>query len=142
VVAQVQVAEQVFERGRLFWVRPVQQIWVMYDDGTGRGAWTQYPDLFQDGEAESDPNIIPPPERYQPTRGFGKLWRGNPDIRNALGYGITPEFGYVSTYEYHAGGQVGADGLWQNGPGYHILYSLYNERFQFNESDGTWQKIQ
>lgn len=138
---QIQVAEQVFERGRLFWIEPRKQIWVIFDNGQGSGKWSVYEDTFADGEPESDPSIVPPPEQYQPTRGFGKLWRNNPDIKNNLGFGITPEFGYVSNYEYHPGGALDAQGVWQPGPGFHILFSLYNEKFQFNETDGSWQKL-
>ncbi|MEZ4666763.1 MAG: hypothetical protein R3E39_02380 [Anaerolineae bacterium] len=139
---QIQVAEQVFEHGRLFWIQPRQQIWVMFDDGQGSGQWSVYEDTFVDGEPESDPSIVPPPDRYQPTRGFGKLWRNNTDIQNRLGFAITPEFGYVSNYEYHPGGALDAQGVWQPGPGFHIMFSLYNEKFQFNETDGRWQKLQ
>lgn len=139
---QIQVAEQVFEHGRLFWIQPRAQIWVMFDSGAGSGQWSVYEDSFADGEPESDPSIVPPPDQYQPTRGFGKLWRNNPDIKSKLGFGITPEFGYVSNYEYHPGGALDAQGVWQPGPGYHIMFSLYNEKFQFNETDGTWQKLQ
>ncbi len=139
---QIQVAEQVFERGRMFWIQPVEQIWVLIDNGSGSGPWMVFPDNFADGEMESDPSIVPPAGQFQPTRGFGKLWRENQEVRNPLGFGLTPEFGYVSSYEYHPGGQVNAQGQWQSAPGYHILYSLYNEKFQFNEIDGTWQKLQ
>lgn len=139
---QIQVAEQVFEHGRLFWIQPRAQIWVMFDPGVGSGQWSVYEDSFVDGEPESDPSIVPPPDQFQPTRGFGKLWRSNPDIKSKLGFGITPEFGYVSNYEYHPGGTIDAQGQWQPGPGFHILFSLYNEKFQFNETDGTWQKLQ
>jgi len=139
---QIQVAEQVFEHGRMFWIQPREQIWILFDDGQGKGVWSVYEDTFQDGEPESDPSIVPPADKYQPLRGFGKLWRETPDIMNRLGFGVTPEFGYVSNYEYHPGGQLNSSGIWEAGPGYHILFSLYNEKFQFNETDGTWQKIQ
>jgi hypothetical protein len=139
---QIQVAEQVFEHGRLFWIEPRKQIWVIFDSGQGSGQWSVYDDTFADGEPESDPGIVPPPEQYQPTRGFGKLWRNNLDIKNKLGFGITPEFGYVSNYEYHPGGAFDTQGVWQPGPGFHILFSLYSEKFQFNETDGSWQKLQ
>lgn len=143
VLGQIQVAEQVFENGRMFWVQPTQQIWVMFnEDGDAtRGDWVQFEDTFQEGEPESDPTITVPEGRYQPTRGFGKLWRSSPEIRERLGFGLTSEFGYVSSYEYHAGGSIGPDGQWQSGPGYHILFSLYNEQFRFNEADGTWVKL-
>lgn len=139
---QIQVAEQVFEHGRMFWIQPRNQIWVIVDQGQGSGKWLVYDDTFKDGDPESDPSIIPPEGMYQPERGFGKLWRGTPEIHDSLGFGLTPEFGYVSNYEYHAGGQLNSQNQWEPGPGFHILFSLYNEKFQFNETDGTWQKIQ
>jgi hypothetical protein len=136
--AQINVAEQVFEGGRMLWIQPTRQIWVLVVTGTGQGRWAVYEDTFQEGEPESDPSITPPADRLQPTRGFGKLWRENPEVREALGWAVTPEFGYVSPYEYHPGGEI-VDGEYVPGPGYHILYSLYGERFRFNESDGTWE---
>jgi preprotein translocase subunit SecD len=135
--AQINVAEQVFEGGRMLWIQPTDQIWVMIVTATGRGRWVVYEDTFEEGDPEFDPAIVPPAERYQPMRGFGKLWRDNPAVREALGWATTPEFGYVSPYEYHPGGEV-VDGAHIPGPGYHILYSLYGEQFRFNETDGTW----
>lgn len=139
VAAQISMAEQLFEGGRMFWLQPTGQIWVLHVTGEGRGAWTIYPDTFVDGEPESDPSLTPPAGLLQPDRGFGKLWREVPAVRDALGWAVTPEFGYTSAYEYHAGGTVDASGVYTPGPGYHILYSLYGERFRFNEADGTWQ---
>ena len=140
-LGQIQVAEEVFEHGRMFWIQPQEQIWVMYDNGQGTGQWQVYENSYKDGEPETDPSIVPPDGKYQPVRGFGKLWREHPEIKDKLGFGITPEFGYVSNYEYHPGGQVDAQGKWVPGTGYHILFSLYNEKFQFNEVDGTWKKL-
>lgn len=140
VFNRIQVAEQVFEHGRMFWVQPRQQIWVMIESGPGKGTWQVYEDTFVDGEAETDPSMTPPPNMFQPERGFGKLWRTNQAVRDTLGWALTPEFGYVSNYEYHYGGTVDAQNQYVAGPGYQVLFSLYNERFQFNEADGTWQK--
>lgn len=139
VVAQISVAEQLFEGGRMFWLQPTGQVWVLQVTGEGRGQWTIYPDTWVDGDPVSDPSIVAPDGMLQPERGFGRLWRDVPAVRDALGWGVTPEFGYTSNYEYHAGGAVGADGTYAPGPGYHILYSLYGERFRLNEADGTWQ---
>lgn len=132
VISQIQVAEQVFEKGRMFWLQPVDQIWVLVVTREGGGDWSVYQDTFEDGEPESDPSIVPPNGFQQPERGFGKLWRENPDVREALGWAITPEFGYVTRYEYHRIAPERADG-------YHLLTSLYEEGFRFNEADSTWQ---
>jgi hypothetical protein len=140
-VGQVQVAEQPFEHGRMFWIQPRTEIWVLVVTGEGRGRWTVYQDTFADGQIEFDPDIVPPGDnQYQPHRGFGKLWRENAEVRNALGWAVTPdEFGYISRYEYYPGGVVDSAGVYVPGPGYHILFSLYEEAFRFNEVDMTWQ---
>ena len=123
----------------MFWVDPIQQIWVLHITGEGRGTWSVYEDTYVDGEPETDPSLVPPEGRYQPERGFGKLWRESGNLREELGWGVTPEFGYVSRYEYHAGGEIDANGQYVAGPGYHIVFSLVGELFRFNEADGTWQ---
>ena len=117
------------------------QMWVLIVTGEGHGTWSIYDDTFVEGDAESDPSMAPPADDlFQPSRGFGKLWRENAEVRTALGWAVTPdEFGYISRYEYHPGGAVAADGSYQAGPGYHILFSLYEEAFRFNEADQTWQ---
>lgn len=140
VDAEVQVAEQVFESGRMFWVQPVNQIWVMELTGEGSGQWFVYQDTFEEGE-----EIVIPPEQqpqeaglYLPERGFGKLWAENPDVRQMLGYGTTPEFGYVSRYRYIPGIEVINDAC-EAAPGVHVLFSLDSEEFRFFEEAGTWR---
>jgi hypothetical protein len=146
VFADVQLAEQVFEHGRMFWIRHNRQIWVMQasaEDPNG-GDWFCYYDTFEDGQPEVDPSLIPPDGMYQPRRGFGKLWRNHPEIRERLGWGITPEFELTSKYTYIAGGVVD-NGQYLPGPGEHRLTTLYNESISFYEGDirgdcqgGTW----
>jgi hypothetical protein len=139
VFAQIQVAEQLFEHGRMFWLQPTQEIWVLIITSEGRGNWLVYEDSFVEGEPESDPSIVAPDGMLQPERGFGKLWREVEQVREELGWAVTPEFGYVSRYEFHSGGTIDEGGNFVRGFGYHILYSLYGERFRFNEQDSTWQ---
>jgi hypothetical protein len=137
-ISQIQVAEQIFEHGRMYWLQPTSQIWVLVVEEEGNGTWKVYNDTFEEGDPESDPTLVAPTELLQPMRGFGKLWRETPEVREALGWAVTPEFGYVSNYEYHPGGEV-VNGEYVRGPGYHVLFSLYDEAFRFNEADGTWQ---
>lgn len=133
-ITQIQVAEQVFENGRMFWLQPTGQIWVMIVTSEGRGDWQIYEDNFVEGEPEFDPELVAPEGMEQPMRGFGKLWRESPGLREALGWAITPEFGFVTRYEYHPGGTITAPE-----PGYHVLLSLYEEAFRFNERNQTWR---
>lgn len=142
VEGQIYVAEQRFEEGRMFWLQPVDQIWVMTIDKDNHGVWSVYENTFFDGEEEVDPSIIPPEGLYQPVRGFGNLWRDNPDIREALGWALEPELGHTTRYEYHAGGKVvdtNGTPTYEPGPGYHIVESIYGDVFRFNEGSWTWQ---
>jgi hypothetical protein len=136
VRASVQVAEQLFEGGRMFWLQPTQQIWVLTITGEARGNWSVYEDNYTEGvDSASDSSIVPPDGRLQPERGFGKLWRESVEVREALGWAVTPEFGYISDYAYVVNGTDEAGEF----VGYHVLFSLYGEQFRFNEIDGTWQ---
>ncbi len=148
-VAQVQIAEQVFEHGRMFWIRHTRQIWVMVNvpaDNEYSGDWFCYNDTFQEGEPEIDEKLVPPEGAYQPRRGFGKLWRAHSDLKEALGWALTPEFELTSTYVYIAGGYM-QGGQYVPAPGEHRLTTLYNENISFFEQDirgdclgGTWRK--
>ncbi|NDJ78508.1 MAG: hypothetical protein GYB65_19840 [Chloroflexi bacterium] len=152
-VAQVQMAEQVFEHGRMFWFRHNRQIWVMQanTDDPNSGNWFCYFDTFEEGQAEFDPDLIPPTDTteqlYQPRRGFGKLWRENAQIQNGLGWATTPEFELTSDYVYVPGGQM-AGTTFTAGPGTHHLRTLDYEEVLFYEVDrrgdcmgGTWRLI-
>lgn len=138
VVGQVFVADQVFEGGRMFWVQPVNQIWVL-TFRTGVNAWQVYQDTYEDGMPDRDPAIVPPTGFYQPERGFGKLWRENPAIRDALGWATTEELGYNTRYEYHAGGFVDENNVYVPASGYHVLENLIREEFRFIEGAWTWE---
>mgnify|MGYP001463996663 CR=1 FL=1 len=137
---RIQVAEQLFENGRMFWLEPNREIWVLIVTGEGRGAWTVYQDTWTEGvDPESDETIIPPDGMLQPVRGFGTLWRTVPNLREDLGWAVSQEFGYLSDYQYVPGGTLDGAGVYTPGPGYHVVYSLYGEQFRFNEVDSTWQ---
>jgi len=149
VEGQIYVAEQRFEDGWMFWLQPVGQLWVLTveededDDEETERIWSVYEDTFVEGEAEIDPEIVPPEGLYQPERGFGKLWRENPEVREAIGWALEPELGHTTRYEYHAGGEVVEDEEtdeleYESGPGYHLVESLYGDTFRFNEDDFTW----
>ncbi len=148
VEGQIYVAEQRFEDGWMFWVEPVAQIWVLTIEESEDGEetnriWSVYEDSFAEGEPEIDPEIVPPEGLYQPERGFGKLWRENPEVREAVGWALEPELGHTTRYEYHAGGEVITDEEteeleYEPGPGYHLVESLFGDLFQFNEDDFSW----
>jgi hypothetical protein len=50
-------------------------------------------------QPDRDPDLTPPPGRYQPMRGFGKLWRGNTSVRERIGWATAPEQGFEGTWQ-------------------------------------------
>lgn len=83
-------AEQAFENGRMFWTEHDQRIYVLLGDGTYR----VYEDTWTADEPDRDPTLIPPTDRYQPVRGFGKVWRTQPNVRDQLGWALGLEKGF------------------------------------------------
>ncbi|MBN1287632.1 MAG: hypothetical protein JXB47_19680 [Anaerolineae bacterium] len=138
ITAQIYVAEQVFEHGRIFWVEPTDEMWVVVDDGSGSGRWLKYADTFAEGEPEDDPLLTPPSNLRQPIRGFGKVWRENPEVQELLGWAKDIEYGYTTAYRYDYGGYVDDGGKYVPGPGIHTLTTLGNETVHFYERTSTW----
>ncbi len=83
-------AEQAFENGRMLWTEHDLSIYVLLNDGT----YHAYDDTWTAAEPDRDPAIIPPADRYQPVRGFGKVWRTQPDMRDQLGWALALERGF------------------------------------------------
>ncbi len=98
-----EAAEQPFEHGRMVWLREQRraeavigpQVLVFFDDG----ACHQYDDTWVEGEPESDPDLVPPEGYLQPVRGFGKVWREQPEVRSKLGWATAPEQGYEGAWQ-------------------------------------------
>lgn len=88
-------AEQPFEQGFMIWLETTGSIYAFGWDGQ----WQQFEDTFAEGQPESDPSIFPPDGRYQPIRGFGKVWRENPELRQQFGWALGPELAFQSTLQ-------------------------------------------
>jgi hypothetical protein len=91
-------AEQHFEQGTMVWVQSQDLIYVLFADGQSQ-AWYPYLDEWEEGMPEDDPTIIPPPGYYQPTRGFGLVWREQTGVRDRLGWAIDTESGYETAVQ-------------------------------------------
>jgi len=147
--AQIYIAQQDFENGYMFWISTTspQQIWVLIKSASNpnQGEWRIYQDTYADGEPEIDATLKPPKDTlYQPRRGFGKLWRNTPGMREALGWGTTPEFNLNTTYVYQAGGSIDGTGKYTPGPGKHFLTNLSRQTFAFYEAVqgfGRWERV-
>ncbi len=153
---QIFIAQEDFQGGYMFWMQSTGNMWVLLpatlpnpgDTLTipTNGQWRIYKDAYKEGEPESDPGLTPPEGRYQPRRGFGKLWRETSDLRTALGWATTPEFALSTSYVYQPGGYVNDAKQYVPGPGRHFLVTLGRTTFEFTEPAqgqqfGTWRKI-
>jgi hypothetical protein len=85
-------ALQPFEGGAMIWREDTDQVYVAYRDGS----WALFDSTWVDGEPEQDPGIVAPAGLLQPKRGFGKVWRDNPEVRSGLGWALEEEAGYTA----------------------------------------------
>jgi len=92
-------AYEPFERGHMIWLGGNRTIYVLYADGR----FEAYTDNFREGDPESDPAIIPPTGLYQPIRGFGLVWRTNPNVRTGLGWATAPESAFQGWSQSYTG---------------------------------------
>ena len=79
----------------MIWLGAEKMIYVLLNDG---GLYT-YTDMWTANQPDVDPGITPPAGRYKPTRGFGKVWSGDPYIRSRLGWAMGPEKGYSAQWQ-------------------------------------------
>jgi hypothetical protein len=88
------IATQPFEGGAMLWLpRPEGapgQIFVLMRRSDGGLSWQLYADNYVEGEPIGT-DELPPPGKFSPVRGFGKLWRTVPEVRASLGWGTAPE---------------------------------------------------
>lgn len=83
-------AAQLFERGMMVYLAGNPgTIYSLANDGTFR----RFNDTFAAGVDPDSGGETPPVGYLEPVRGFGKVWRTNPDVRLALGWAIIPEAG-------------------------------------------------
>jgi serine/threonine-protein kinase len=96
---QRQIAEEPFERGWMVWVADLGggsgRIYVIFQDQQKKSkpvVWFFYEDSWKDGDPVSG-GETPPSGLYEPLRGFGKVWREQPSVRNTIGWAKAPERG-------------------------------------------------
>lgn len=144
-VYSVVIVEQVFEHGRMIWIEPIRQVWVLSGEDVDPwgGTWECFEDNFVDGMVERDSAYDPPANvttssslpgaiPSQPVRGFGKIWRENRDVREALGWALTAETMHTTRWEYLSDGTM-ENGQFKRAPGKYHLDSLYQYTLVLNE---------
>ncbi|MFW5749092.1 MAG: hypothetical protein ACOCYT_05710 [Chloroflexota bacterium] len=83
-------AFQSFERGTMIWLNdPTPAIYVLFNDGR----FQRYQDTYNPSVDPDSGGETPPPGLLEPVRGFGKVWRTIPGVRDSLGWALQPETG-------------------------------------------------
>jgi hypothetical protein len=99
---KVQLVVQSFQNGFMFW-RNTKEIYVLSTAGLRNGAATdtfwRVVDAWTESLPASDPAQVPPAGLLQPVRGFGYVWRSNPNMRNSLGWALSAEQPYDATWQ-------------------------------------------
>ncbi len=113
---------QFYEHGAMFWRQADGSIFVISERAIQQGqptdTWWRFGDTFQEGEEGSGSGFEPPEGLIEPVRGFGKVWRGNAFVRDALGWATTPEMGFESQWlEFERGWML-------TGPDNNPVYTL------------------
>lgn len=128
-----QAAFQQFENGYMLWRADTGGIWVFAQNG-----WiaTYYPEAqyrdLPDNPVSETPPVLQVPRTYQlikPVRGFGRVWGNFAEVRAQLGWAITDEVSYTTTFQ-SAGFTAG--GLWQ------VAVALPIRARVVIRQDGSW----
>ncbi|MBK9713968.1 MAG: hypothetical protein IPO81_22095 [Kouleothrix sp.] len=104
-----QIAYEPFERGAMLWVPGIGSrlgngiVVITRDPATGATTWRTFNDTWRPEEPERG-GETPPAGLYEPIRGFGKLWREQPDVRSALGWATAPELAEQGVFYSFQGG--------------------------------------
>jgi hypothetical protein len=96
----VWVALQPFDNGRMIWRQDTKTVTVL----TMGSGWSVHDDTWAEGQPESDPSIVPPGGKLQPKRGFGKVWRTVPNVRQMLGWAVQEELGFTAKIQQCSNG--------------------------------------
>jgi hypothetical protein len=134
----VQTAYQPFENGAMLWISRTtwtqeKLIYVFFSDGT----FQQFDDTWREGEPVNS-GLTPPPGRYEPARGFGKVWREGTGarVRERLGWATEPERGGNGAYQRLQKGEMywssAVDKIW-------VLYGTVQEYPMPTPGPGTRQ---
>jgi hypothetical protein len=130
---------QPFERGIMIYRASDKTITVISRDAGASlslGNWLGFKDTWAEGQ-EPGGGSAPVPGLFFPQRGFGKVWRDNPQVQQLLGYALTNnESVKPLVYQGFAGGimidvQQAPGGDYRTSPGIYILYTTHRFEFQY-----------
>lgn len=91
--------------------------------GTAKDTWQTFEDTWQEGDPEDSGDKTPPAGLIEPVRGFGRVWYGNPDIADTLGWATNTENPTNGVVQRFANGRLVYSPLgFGNGAAIYVLY--------------------
>ncbi len=97
------MAEQAFQGGWMLWTEQPDLVYVLPGSGDlppeAYNPHSIFENTWSEGDPACTPSLEPPAGLFQPTRGFGKVWRENPQVRQDLGWATAPEEAYTGLYQ-------------------------------------------
>ncbi|MGB1249742.1 MAG: hypothetical protein ACPG8W_03850 [Candidatus Promineifilaceae bacterium] len=87
---------QVFEGGIMIWVQDLDRIFIIPESGQ---SWLVEDQFKHDVHPVLDESLDVPEDRQQPMWGFGKVWREDEAIQNALGWALSESIDYQTRYQ-------------------------------------------
>ncbi len=103
----VKTAVQPFEHGTMIWSDhvawyPQPVIYVLFEDGTYR----RFDDTFNPEIDAVTGDELPPDGKIAPVLGFGKIWRTEPKVRDALGWALKAEQSGTGSFQMFQNGEM------------------------------------
>jgi hypothetical protein len=95
-----------FERGVMYWVNQRggrSLVIALFYQPDGRVTFRSFVDTWRDGDMINS-GLTPPAGLFEPNRGFGKIWREYPEVRQALGWALENERTISPSYQGFAQG--------------------------------------
>jgi hypothetical protein len=126
--------DQAFERGWMLWRQDTREIVVLAGDALtdergAYGEWRDYPDTYLAGESEPPAGAVPP-GRSVPVRGFGRVWRERPGVREQLGFATGQESAFRGAIQEFEHGRM----IW-SGETTRQVWVLYGNGSYFRTRD-------
>jgi hypothetical protein len=86
-----------FENGTMYYIKSTGMIYVLSQTGV---QLSTYPLTWHDGDPNGDLAPGPRADTWIPRRGFGKVWRENAVVQQALGYATADERAYTGKAQF------------------------------------------
>ncbi len=95
---------QEFEHGQMVLIEELDLIIILFEDlitqsDQSKPAWRSVSNPYEEGMQEIDPAVPPPDGRYYPRHGFGTVWRYTATVEDRLGWAVTGEVSFNTTYQ-------------------------------------------